>query len=272
MTLFNFFDKANLTKRDEQVLRELIASPEAEQIRNRAEQATIAYRFTLKAKLGTIDERHNMSITAAGVVLQDAIRAREALEAQLVAARDAEKRTRAASNATESAKLREAHALQQELIASRDLRLDDFYRHLDGAADKLRHLGRITAFPHTSWSGEKSVTYETNAGDVAAFMAMLKDAMADVTGMALLPLTRNEVSERLTALTHKLEPALDAFSLPTPRLDVDGEVTLSRERLKLADVLQDNGIREPGDVPASATAQASPHAKAGCQPAETRRR
>lgn len=261
MTLFNFFDKANLTKRDEQALRQLIASPEAEQIRERAERVTIEKRIALKAKLDSLDQRHDEGITAAGLAYQNAIRALEAAEAKLIAAREEEHRARTTSYALESVKLREAHELQQDLIACRDVRLDEFHEHLSDADDKLRHLTQITAFPHRTWTGEKSIRYETNADEVAALRAALKQAMADVTGMALLPLTRSEVSERLTALSHKLEPALDKFSLPTPRIDVDGDVTLSRERLKLADVLQDNGLREQGDVSVSTMAQARPRRK-----------
>lgn len=258
MSMFDFLHKANLTSRDEQVLRNIMASPEAERIIERAEQATIEKRIALKARLDTVDQRHDKDVSAAGVALQNAIRARESLEAQLVAARHEEKRTGAAIDAAESAKHREARALQQDLIASRDMRLDDFFRHLDSAADKLRHLTRITAFPVNSWTGETSAKYESNTAEVTALVTALKEAMAEVTGMALLPLARNEVSERLTVLTHKLGPALEAFSLPTPRLDESGEVTLSRERLKLADVLQDNGVREPGDQPAAVTTQARP--------------
>lgn len=258
MTMFTFFGKANLTKRDEQALRQLIGSPEAEQIRERAERAIIEKRIALKAKLDTIDQRHDDDITAAGLAYQAAMRALEAAEAKLIAAREEEHRARTTSYALESVKLREAHELRQELIACCDVRLDEFHEHLSDAGDKLRHLTQITAFPHRSWTGEKSIRYVTNADEVAALSTAIKEAMADVSNMKLLPLTRGEVSERLTALTHKLEPALDKFSLPTPRLDVDGEVTLSRERLKLADVLQDNGLSEPGDAPASTTAQSRP--------------
>lgn len=249
MSMFSFLDKANLTKRDERVLRDIMTSPEAEQILARAEQATIEKRKALRLRLDGVDARHDKGIAAAGVAYQNAIRALEAVEAQLVAAREEEHRARSASYALESAKGQDARELELQLLETRDPRLEDFYRHLDDAKQKLRHLVRITAFPNRTWTGEKSVTYETNAAEVSALSTVLKEAMEEVQSMTLLPLTRDEVSERITTWAHKLEPMLDAFSLPTPRLDENGEVTLSRERLKFVEVLQSNRVFERDDMP-----------------------
>jgi len=248
MTLRDYFNKAVFSKDDERVIRTILEAPETEQIIARAEQAIIEKRRMLWQRLDSLDARHDKSIAAAGAAVQEAIRAREAAEANLLAAREEERQARAAADAAEAAKGVEAYELRQALRDSRDLRLDDFYRHLDDAKDKLRHLTRITAFPLRPWTGGKSIQYETNAAEVSALSTALKEAMAEVEAMTLLPLSRAEVSERLTAWTHRLEPMLDAFSLPTPRLDENGAVTLNRGRLKLADVLQENRVLEPDDL------------------------
>jgi len=250
MTLFNIFNKADFSKDDERVIRQILEAPETEQIVARAEQAAIENREVLRQRLDTLDARYDKEIANASAPLQAAVRAREAAEATLMAAREKEKQARAAVDAAVAAKGAEACELRQALTASRDLRLDEFYQHLDDAKDKLRHLTRITAFPLGSWTGTKSIRYETNADEVSVLSAALREAMREVEGMALLPLSRAEVSERLTALTHKLEPMLDGFSLPTPRLNENGAVTLNRERLKLVDILQENRVAEAGDMPA----------------------
>lgn len=247
--LKQFFDKANFSKQDEASIRTFLESPEATKILARAEQENVEKRRAMRAHLDAIDAKHDKGIDAACKAAVEAVKAREAAEAQLVIAKAEEWRLRSAVDALESIKGKEARELRQGLTDSRDMRLDDFWMHLDSAQDKLRHLGRITAFPLGSWTGQKSIRYETNADEVSTLSMALKEAMADVERMALLPLSRAEVSERLTAVTHKLEPMMDAFSLPTPRLDENGVVALNRERLKFFEVLQDNGVVEPGDEP-----------------------
>lgn len=62
---------------------------------------------------------------------------------------------------------------------------------------------------------------------------------------------------------------LDGIFLPTPRLDEDGAITLNRERLNLANVLQENRVLEPGDLPTQRhTVQARPLTRAGSQSEE----
>ncbi|MEM5277475.1 hypothetical protein VSR17_20845 [Cupriavidus taiwanensis] len=257
MTLFSFFDKANLTKRDERVLRDIMTSPEAEQILARAERTTIEKRKELRLRLDGVDARHDKGISAAGEVYWKAHLAREAAEAKLIEAREDERRASATCYALESAKGQETRDLELQLLETRDPRLDDFYLHLRDAKQQLRHLVRITAFPNRTWTGERSVTYETNADEVHALSTVLKEAMVEVQRMTLLPVTRNEVSERLTTWAHKLEPMLDAFSLSTPRLDENGEVKLSREPLKFVEVLQANRVFDREDMPAPKPVRAS---------------
>lgn len=247
MTLFSFLDKANLTKRDEKVLRDIMTSPEAEQILARVEQTTIEKRKALRQRLNTLDERHDKGIAATDATHLKAIRAREAAEVQLAAARAEESRTSAASYAVEMIKAAEAKELRQALIDSRDDRLDDYYREIDRALDQSRHLTRITSFRHGSW-GERTIKYESNAEQVTMLRTLLMDALEDVKSMTLEPLSRNEVSERLTAWTHKLGPMLSEFSLATPQLDASGAVTLSRVPLKFVEMLQANGVAERGDA------------------------
>ncbi|MCO5411093.1 hypothetical protein [Ralstonia mojiangensis] len=251
-----FFDRADFTKQDEASIRTFMESPEAAKIFERAESERIDQRKALRVRLDAIDAKHDKGIQNAGVTHQAAVRAVDVAEANLRSMREAERDASAALYATEMAKAAEAAELREALRDSRDTRLDDFYCYLDDAQDKLRHLGKITTIAQSSWAGERDVRYESNLGEVTALRDALQAALSDIDAMTLLPLSRAEVSERLTAWTHKLQPMLERFSLPTPCLDENGAVTLSRERLKFFEVLQDNGLCEAGDKPQSEQQQA----------------
>ncbi|CAJ97166.1 hypothetical protein CMPELA_31055 [Cupriavidus necator] len=258
MTLFSFLDRAHLTKGDEKKLRDILNSAEAEEILARVEQTTIDMRKALRQRLDSLDARHDKGIATASATHLKAILAREAAEVQLAAARAEESLTSAASYAVEEIKATEAKELRQALIDSRDDRLDDYYRELDSALGQSRHLTRITSFRHGSWLGDRMTRYESNAEQVTMLRRLLMDALEDVKSMTLEPLSRNEVSERLTAWSHKLESQLNAFSLATPRLDENGAVASSRVPLKFVEVLQANGVAEPGDVPPQKPPAAQP--------------
>jgi len=247
--LRKFFDRADFSKRDEESFRVLLESPEALQIFERAERESIEERKALRGRLDAIDGKHNPGINSAGEKHQAAVRAAEAAEVHLRLMREAEREASAALYAAEMVKAAEAAELRQALRDCRDTRLDEFRVHLADAQDMLRHLGKITTIVQSGWAGERDVQYESNLGEVTALRDALQAALVDIDAMTLLPLSRAEVSERLTAWTHKLQPMLESFSLPTPRLDENGTVTLSRERLKFFEVLQDNGVCEAGDKP-----------------------
>lgn len=256
--LRKFFDRANFTKQDEASFRVLLESPEAVQIFERAERESIEKRKALRGRLDAIDATHDKGIHNASVTHHAAVRAVEAAEANLRAMREEERQASAALFAVEMAKVAEAAELREALRDSRDTRLDDFHAYLDDARDKLRHLGKITAIVQSGWAGERDVRYESNLDEVTALRDALQAALADIDVMTLLPLSRAEVSERLTEWTHRLHPMLESFSLPTPRLDENGAVTLSRERLKFFEILQDNGLCEAGDKPETQQQQAVP--------------
>ena len=247
--LRKFFDRADFSKRDEESFRVLLESPEAVQIFERAERESVDKRKALRTRLDAIGATHDKGIHNAGVTHQAAVRAVEAAEANLRSMREEERQASAALYAAEIAKAAEVAELREALRDSRDTRLDDYHAHLDDAKDKLRHLGKITAIVHNSWASGRDVQYESNLDEVTALREALQVALVDIEAMTLLPLSRAEVSERLTAWTHKLQPMLENFSLPTPCLDENGAVTLSRERLKFFEVLQDNGLCETGDKP-----------------------
>lgn len=250
MSVFNLFiNKADLNKDDERKIRELLESPEVEQIFNRAQQSILDKRAALRKQLDTIDQRHNRAIEEAGAAYAKAMREREVAEARLTEAREAERNAQMAAYGRDYSKLQEDQALRMELMESRDSRLSDFRLHLDGAWQKLRHLTQITEIRHRGWSGERSIEYLTNADQVQECRNLLNAAMADIDAMALLPLSRNDVSERLTEWTHKLAPKLKAFSLLCPILGQDGEVELPHVLRSLTDVLRDNGIADRGDTP-----------------------
>jgi hypothetical protein len=84
-------------------------------------------------------------------------------------------------------------------------------------------------------------------------MAELDAGQGDIKEMALLPLTADEVAERLTRWTHKFQPKLETFALPCPRLNEKGEVELSKARVSLDDTLRANGL--PGDTAPKADAK-----------------
>lgn len=258
--LRKFFDRADFTKQDEASIRTFMESPEAAEIFARAERGTIEKRKALRVRLDAIDAKHDKGIHNAGETHQAAVRAVEAAEANLRATRENERQASAALYGAEMAKAAEAAELREALRDSRDTRLDDFHVHLADARDMLRHLGKITSIVQSGWAGERDVQYESNLGEVTALREALQAALSDIDAMTLLPLSRADVSERLTAWTHRLQPMLESFSLPTPSLDESGAVTLSRERLKFFEILQDNGLCEAGDKPQPQQQQAvQPH-------------
>jgi len=66
--------------------------------------------------------------------------------------------------------------------------------------------------------------------------------------MALLPLTRAEISERLMAITREIAPTLKKFDLCIPTLDEDGEVKVENPMTRPYDVLEANGVAVEGDL------------------------
>ncbi|MBT2181000.1 hypothetical protein KKP06_24675 [Ralstonia pickettii] len=251
MSVFNrFINKADLNKDDERKIRELLESPEVEQIFNRAEQSILDKRAALRKQLDTIDQRHDRGIADAVAACVAAVKERDAAEARFNAAKEAAWNAQVTVDSLDRVKLAEDGTLRGELMESRDSRLSDFRLHLDDAWQKLRHLTQITEIRHRGWTGERSIEYLTNADQVQECRNLVEAAIADIDAMALLPLSRIDVSERLTGWTHKLTPKLEAFSLPCPSLRQDGEVELPHTgRRRMIDVLRDNGMAEIGDVP-----------------------
>ena len=229
--LEQLFSKSKFSQEDENDIRTILESPESVRILERAEQERVQSRMALRSRLDDIDARHDRNIANASATLQAATRAVQAAESNLLAVREQERQARTALYAAELIKGNEARELRQELIDMRDTRGDEFHGHLQHAWDTARHL------------------VDDNLDDVIALRGLLQSAMSAIETMALLPLTRAEVSERLTALSHSLEPKLRAFALPCPMLDERGAVLLNRERLPFVEVLRDNGLFERGDVP-----------------------
>lgn len=229
--LEQLFSKSKFSKEDENDIRTILESPESAMILSRAEQERVRSRMALRSRLDGIGTRHDRNIADASVTLQAAMRAMEVAESNLLAVREQERQARTALYAAELIKGNEARELRQELIDTRDTRGDEFHGHLHDAWGKVRHL------------------VDDNLDDVIALRGLLQSAMSAIETMALLPLTRAEVNERLTALSHSLEPKLRAFALPCPMLDERGAVVLNRERLPFVEVLRDNGLFERGDAP-----------------------
>ncbi|MGF6974911.1 hypothetical protein QFZ94_003361 [Paraburkholderia sp. JPY465] len=245
----NIFNRANFSAEDEKKVRDLLSSPEMERILDRVEQTQVDERTILRKQLDSLDKRHDPVVAKATASLIEARVKLDEARAMFDAAKEAEKESAQAVYTLECLKRDEDYRLRKELIESRDTRLDGFRVHVDNAWQQMRHLISISSVTHKNWAGATSVEYESNAEKVDACMGLLKQASADTHAMALLPLTRAEVSERLTAWTHKLEPDLDSFGIACPRLDEKGEVTTHRPPRKLHEVLQEKGLAEKADIP-----------------------
>ncbi|MDN8065930.1 hypothetical protein [Burkholderia vietnamiensis] len=254
----NLFNRANFTVDDEKKIRDLLAAPELEKILDRVEQTHIDERIALRKQLDTLDKRHDPAIAEAEAARIEAAKKLDAARAQFDAAKQSDKDAAQAVNTLECLKRDDDYLLRKQLIESRDTRLDTFRDHADNALQQLRHLISITSAKHKSWAtGEKYIEYTSNADRVEACRELVKQAIAATHEMTLQPLTRAEVSERLTEWTHKLEPSLDAFGLPCPRLDEKGEVTTHRPLRPMHEVLSDNGLAERGDIPPDFTGDAT---------------
>jgi hypothetical protein len=251
--MLKFFNRAELNKDDEKRIREILKSPEIESILGRAEQATVAHRAELRKKLDTVAERHEAAIETAGKEHMAAIRHREESEAQQRRAWELQMQAGGAAYAATHIRDSEKNALLAELMETADARLRDFGDLLDDQRQALRHLGTISEYRHSSWAGSPSVEYSTNTAELNALMAELDAGQGDIKEMALLPLTADEVAERLTRWTHKFQPKLETFALPCPRLNEKGEVELSKARVSLDDTLRANGL--PGDTAPKADAK-----------------
>lgn len=246
----NIFNRANFSAEDEKKVRDLLASPEMEQILDRVEQTHIEERATLRKQLDSLDKRHDPAIEKATATRVEAAAKLEAARALFDAAKAVDRQAAQGAETLAQLKRDEDYRLRKQLIESRDTRLDTFRDHADNAWQQMRHMISVTSAKQKSWAtGEKYVEYSSNADKVQTCMDLLKQASADTNAMALLPLTRTEVSERLTSWSHKLEPTLAAFGIACPRLDEKGEVTTHRPPRRLGDVLIENGLAERGDIP-----------------------
>lgn len=254
MNIFNR-SRTNFTETEEKKIRELLASPELESRLAEVDGRNVAKRAELKRRLDSLDERHDPGIEAAATQCSEAAQKIEALRAQLRQAEEAHRATVAAVAAVEQDKGREDFTTRQALYASRDLRLDQFLVHIGTAHSLVGHCTK-TWLRHTGFSfiGQKTHVLESNNAEVIAAMALLKEARKQVESMALLPLTRAEVSERLTAISSEVAPTLKKFSIGWPVLAKDGEVELQAPHANALDVLTKNGVATDGDLPPAESA------------------
>lgn len=243
----NIFNRAHFTAEDEKKVRDLIASPEVEKILDRVEQAHVDERTALRNQLDSLDKRHEPAIEKATTARIDAAKKLEAGRAVFDAAKEADKLAAQHVESLAAAKRDEDYRLRKRLIESRDDRLDEFHRHLSNADELMRYLYSITEAKRRNLLGRMITEYSDNNAQVDACREVIKEALEDVTAMALLPLSRADVAARLTGWTHRLEPMLERFQVACPRLDEAGKVTTHRPQRSHAETIIANGLAEEGD-------------------------
>ncbi|WP_175816733.1 hypothetical protein [Burkholderia diffusa] len=243
-------DRGEFSKTDERKLRELLASPDIEDRLNAAERQNIAKRASLKQQIDTLNERHDHAIEVAAAKCVDTHNKIESLRAELRRAEEAHRDATAAASHLESLKSREEFDAKRELYEGRDVRLDQYLVHLGTALSLVGHCTK-TWIEHAgyNWLGKFLHRTVSNQDEVVAAMALLKSARKQVEALALEPLTRAEIGERLTSITGDIAPTLKKFSIGWPALDKDGEVELQAPHANALEVLQKNGVATNGDLP-----------------------
>ncbi|MGR3905832.1 hypothetical protein Q3A80_02215 [Burkholderia sp. SR8] len=242
--------RVDFSKTDERKLRELLASPDIEARINAAEQKNIEKRATLRRQLDTLNERHDPDIETAAAKCAEAANNIETLRAQIRQAEEAHRAAVGATSYLESLKSREEFDAKRELYEGRDARLDQYLVHLGTALSLVGHCTK-TWIEHVgyNWLGNLLHRTVSNQDEVVAAMALLKSARKQVEALALEPLTRAEIGERLTSITGDIAPTLKKFSIGWPALDKDGEVELQAPHANALEVLQKNGVATNGDLP-----------------------
>ncbi|MBN3789712.1 hypothetical protein [Burkholderia sp. Ac-20353] len=245
-------DRGDFSKTDERMLRELRelrALPDIEARISSAEQQNVAKRTKLKQQLDTLSERHDPALEAAAAKCTEAANKIEVLRAQIRDAEEAHRATVAATWHLESLKNRDEFDARRELYDGRDPRLDQYLVHLGTALSLVGHCTKLwIQHEGHNWLGKLVHRTMSNQDEVVTAMNLLKKARKQVEGLALEPLTRTEISGRLTSITGDVAPTLKKFSIGWPALDKDGEVELQSPHANALEVLRKNGVATAGDL------------------------
>ena len=232
--------KTKLSHQARQDLDRLIQSPEAQQLLQRDEEATLSRRRELVKQLEALPGKYAALKVEAAKPCMGAVDRLAAAEQEL---REAQQHLVAARAAASVPVRREDSArmiAERELLATCDPRLAEFSTHADNARRLVGHL--ITVWPtHTKHyiTGERNIVYESNIEEVRAAMTLLAEATADCELMQEAAISFDDVSQRLTIWTHKMTPHLEKYELPVPFVDESGAVKLEtklslRERYEVA--------------------------------------
>ena len=255
MKILNFA-RGQFSEADTRKIHDLINSPEGRKKLDEADKIKVEMRAELKQRLDTLNERFDAKIEQAATKRWDAEKHLDDLRKRLpVQIREAEEVcvvARGAVGALEQDKGKEELDIKRELYESRDVRLDDYYIHIDTALNMINHLARqwpVFTGEYNIWTGKAIFGYDSNGTEVRAAMDLLKAAQKKIEAMLLLPLARAEISEHLIAISKEIGPTIKKFSLSCPVLNADGEVELSDSRLSNYLVLRTNGVEEIEDLP-----------------------
>ncbi|KVR43361.1 hypothetical protein WK18_18140 [Burkholderia ubonensis] len=238
----------------EREIDEVLASPAWQAMRMAADKTNVETRAELKQRLDTLNERFDKEIEQAGVKCQEAERYLEDLrkrtQAQIREAEEALVAARSAAWTLENNKNKEEFNTRNELYASRDTRGDEFFEHLGNARSMINHFVRTwpKIIGYHPYSGTAIYGSESNNKEVLAALDLIKGAQKRLEEMALLPLSRVDIDERLNSISRELAPTLQKFSQPCPVLNADGEVELSTPRLRTYYALQAAGAATKEDT------------------------
>ncbi|WP_186133896.1 hypothetical protein [Burkholderia gladioli] len=225
--LGNLLHRAKFTEQEEKNIRKILESPEIEKILTREESERIKERADLKKQLDTADSRHQANIERAAQEFRDADEAlkkarnhlNEAIQNQVLAFQS--------MRGLELQKEEESSEIRKQLYEGRDRRIDDFLFHLSDADERIRHMATITEFKTKIWGmGIQGVQYESNLESVRETRGVIAEARDSIRAAALLPISRNELSELMTNWTHKLAPFLKKFEVLCPYVDANGDVKM----------------------------------------------
>ncbi|KVC84631.1 hypothetical protein WI76_07710 [Burkholderia ubonensis] len=237
-------------------LNDIATSPKWREEIDEADKAKVAVRTELKQQLDTLNERFDAQLEQASAKRWEVERHLDDLRKRLpVQIREAEEAcvvARGAVWAIEQAKGKEELDIKRVLYDSRDTRIDEYYMHISDAWNMINHLTReefVFTGKYNVWTQRPILETESNGSEVKAAMDILRAAQKKVEELALMPLLRAEISERLIAISKEIAPTIKKFSLSCPVLNADGEVELSDSRLSNYLVLRANGVECVEDLP-----------------------
>ncbi|WP_322021828.1 MULTISPECIES: hypothetical protein, partial [unclassified Burkholderia] len=248
--------KFGIDRRGEAAMRELNemrATPVWQALRTDVDKANVAKRAELKQRLDAIPELFAAQIEQAGEKHMAQVHAldelRKNMQVQIREAEEAIVVARSAVWTLEQKRNKEEFDIKRELYDSRDMRIDEYFEHLSEAYGMIRHF--VRTWPRLvgyRYGSTPIYAEESNAKEVQRALDLIKDSHKKLEEMALLPLSRAEVDERLNAISSDVARAFRSFSYPYPVLNADGEVELTTPRLRTYYALQAAGAATNDDT------------------------